>query len=309
LYLLGRHHFAKYTAPAMRRSIEYFEQALTRDSSFAPAYAALADAQVFVVLWGRGRPRDLMPAARTAALRAIALDSTLGDAHTALGLIEAAYEWNWKAAEARFQHAIALSPNSPYAHMWYGSFVLTPLGRHDEALTELRRAQELDPVSLPVRYNLGFRYYFARQFANAIVEFQRALELDPGFAPARVGLGFTYSGLGRFDEAIRAMEEAEPDSAMTSNAVVGATYAWAGRPERARTILESLAERARQEYVHPMDFALLYSALGDRDQAFHWLDRAYEERSFLLIWINVATWYDRIRDDPRFTALLRELGW
>lgn len=163
-------------------------------------------------------------------------------------------------------------------------------------------------MSLPVRYNLGFRYYFARQFANAIVEFQRALELDPGFAPARVGLGFTYSGLGRFDEAIRAMEEAEPDSAMTSNAVVGAVYAWAGRRKHARTILENLAERARREYVHPMDFALLYAALGDRNQAFHWLERAYEERSFLLIWINVATWYDGIRDDPRFAALVRNIG-
>jgi serine/threonine-protein kinase len=308
LYLLGRHHFAKYTAPAMRRSIDYYEQALARDSTFAPAYAALADAQVFVVLWGRGRPRDLMPAARAAAFRAIALDSTLGDAHTALGLIEAAYEWNWKVAEARFRHAIALSPNSPYAHMWYGSFVLTPLGRHDEALAELRRAQELDPVSLPVRYNLGFRYYFARQFGNAIVEFQRALELDPGFAPARVGLGFTYSGLGRYDEAIRAMEEAEPDSAMTSNAVVGAVYAWAGRREHARTILLSVAERARRGYAHPMDFALLYAALGERDQAFQWLRRAYEERSFLLIWINVATWYDGIRDDSRFAALVRDVG-
>ncbi len=159
LYLLGHHYFARYTPPAMRRSIEYFEQAIAKDSGFAPAYAALADAQVFLVLWGRAQPRALMPAARAAAARALRVDSTLGDAHTALGLIAAAYDWDWDAAETHFRRAIALSPNSAYAHMWYGSFVLSPLGRHDEALAELHRAVELDPVSLPVRWNLGNRYY------------------------------------------------------------------------------------------------------------------------------------------------------
>ncbi|MFL5493192.1 MAG: protein kinase domain-containing protein [Gemmatimonadales bacterium] len=308
LYLLGRHHFARYTPPAMRRSIAYFEQAIARDSGFAPAYAALADAQVFLVLWGRARPNDLMPAARAAAARALRVDSTLGDAHTALGLIAAAYDWDWGAAEARFRRAIALSPNSAFAYMWYGSFVLSPLGRYDEALAQLRRAQELDPVSLPVRYNLGARYYDARRFKDAVVEFQRALELDPGFAPARTWLGFAYAGLGRYDDAIHQMEQAVPDSAMTSNAVLGAVYAWAGQRDRARVILRSLVARAGREYVHPMDFSLLYAALGQRDEAFRWLRRAYEERSFLLIWINVATWYDGIRDDPRFAVLVRDVG-
>jgi TolB-like protein/Flp pilus assembly protein TadD len=308
LYLLGRHHFARYTRPAFRRSIEYFQQALARDSTFAPAYAALADARVFVVLWGRERPRDLMPAARAAALKASVLDSTLGDAHTALGLIAAAYDWDWKAAEAHFRQAIALSPNSPYAHMWYGAFVLSPLGRHDEALAELRRAAELDPVSLPVRWNLAYRYYYARQFKEAVTEFERALELDPGFAPARSGLGHAYAGLGRYDEALAAMQTAEPDSAMTSNAVVGAVYAWAGQHDSAQTILRQMTDRSKREYVHPMDFSLLHAALGQRDEAFRWLRRAYEERSFLLIWVNVATWYDSLRDDPRFTALVRDLG-
>jgi serine/threonine-protein kinase len=308
LYLLGHHHFARYTPPAIRRSIEYFEQAIARDSGFAPAYAALADAQVFLVLWGRARPHALMPAARAAAARALNVDSTLGDAHTALGLIAAAYDWDWDAAETHFRRAIELSPNSAYAHMWYGSFVLSPLGRHDEALTELRRAVELDPVSLPVRWNLGCRYYFARQFNEAVVELQRALELDPGFAPTRTWLGFAYAGLGRYDDAIHAMQQAVPDSAMTSNAVLGAVYAWAGQRDRARVILRSLVARAKREDVHPMDFSLLYAALGQRDEAFRWLRRAYEERSFLLIWINVATWYDGVRDDPRFAELVRDIG-
>ena len=308
LYLLGRHHFARYTPPAMRRSIEYLEQAIAKDSGFAPAYAALADARVFLVLWGRARPRDLVPAARAAALKAIEVDSTLGDAHTALGLIAAAYDWDWKGAEAHFRRAIALSPNSAYAYMWYGSFVLSPLGRFDEAFAALRRAQELDPVSLPVRWNLGVRYYEARRYDDAIVEFKRALELDPGFAPARTWLGFTYAAMGRHEEAIRAVQRALPDSAMTSNAVLGAVYAWAGQRERARAILRSLEARAEREHVHPMDFSLLYTALGQREEAFRWLRRAYEERSFLLIWINVASWYDGIRDDPRFAALVRDLG-
>ena len=196
LYLLGRYYFGKGTFSGRRRSVEYFEQAIKRDSLFAPAYAALADALVFLAYLGQARPREVLPQARADARRAIQIDSTFGDAYASLGVITAAYDWDWKAAEALFRRALTLSPNSVYAHMWYSFFVLSPLGRHDDALAEMRRALDLDPVSLEVRYHLGVANYMARRYDSAIVEYRRALDLDQTYAPARDGLGFSYAAIG-----------------------------------------------------------------------------------------------------------------
>jgi TolB-like protein/Flp pilus assembly protein TadD len=308
LYLLGRHHFAKYTPAGWKRSVEYFEQAIARDSTFALAYAGLADSYMLLGYLAILRPPDAFPKARAAALRAIALDSTLGEAHASLGLITAAYDRNWTAAEARFRRALTLSPNSVYAHMWYATFVLTPLGRHDEAIAEMRRAEALDPVSLPVRLNVGFRYYYARRYDDAIVECQRALELDRNFPPVRAVLGFSYAALGRYDDAIREIRAAVADTTVTGVAVLGYVYALAGRDTEARSVLRTVKERSTHEYVVPLDFSLIHAALGERDEAFRWLRKAYEERAPLIVFINVAAWYDTVRDDPRFAELVRDLG-
>ena len=308
LYLFGRHHFAKYTPAGWKRSVQYFEQAIARDSTFARAYAELAVAYVLLGYLAVLPPGDALPKARVAALRALALDSTLGEAHASLGLITAAYDRDWKAAEARFQRALALSPNSVYAHMYYATFVLTPLGRHDEAIAEMRRAEELDPVSLPVRFNASYRYYFARRYADAIAECQRALELDRNFPPVRAVLGFSYAALGRYDDAIREVRAAVADTTVTGVAVLGYVYALAGRRTEARAVLRAVEKRSAHQYVVPLDFSLIYAALGQRDEAFRWLRKAYEERAPLLIFINVAAWYDTVRDDPRFAELVRDLG-
>jgi tetratricopeptide (TPR) repeat protein len=308
LYLFGRHHFAKYTPAGWRRSVEYFEQAIGRDSSFALAYAELADAYVLLGYLAVLPPRDVFPKARAAAVRALALDSTLGEAHASLGLITAAYDRNWAAAEARFRRALALSPNSVYAHMWYATFVLTPLGRHDEAIAEMRKAVALDPVSLPVRYNVAFRYYFARRYDAAIVECQRALELDRNFPPVRAVLGFSYAALGRYDDAIREIRAAVADTTVTGVAVLGYVYALAGRDTEARSVLRAVKEHSTKGYVVPLDFSLIHAALGERDEAFRWLRKAHEERAPLIVFINVAAWYDTVRDDPRFAELVRDLG-
>ena len=308
LYLLGRYHFAKYTPAGWKRSVEYFAQAIQRDSTFALAYAGLADAYMLLGYLAILRPADAFPKARSAALRAIALDSTLGEAHASLGLITAAYDRDWRAAEARFRRALALSPNSVYAHMWYATFVLTPLGRHDEAIAEMQRAEAIDPVSLPVRFNVSFRYYFARRYDDAIAACQRALELDPTFAPVRAVLGFSYAALGRYDDAIREIRAAVADTTVTGVAVLGYVYALAGRKAEARSVLRAVQERSTQAYVVPLDFSLIYAALGERDEAFRWLRKAYQERAPLIVFINVAAWYDTVRDDPRFAALVRDLG-
>jgi eukaryotic-like serine/threonine-protein kinase len=307
LYLVGRYHFAKYTPTSWKRSIQYFEQAVARDSSFALAYAGIADAYVLLGSLAVLQPGEAFPQARRAAQRALSQDSSLAEAHASLGLITAAYDHNWSAAEVHFRRALTLSPNSVYAHMWYAAFFLSPLGRHDEAIAEMRRAATIDPVSLPVRFNMAYRYYLARRYDEAIAECHRALELDPNF-PVHGVLGFSYAALKRYDVAVRELEAALPDTTVTSYAVLGYVYALAGRNADARSILSSVKARAARSYVIPLDFSIIYAALGERDEAFRWLRRAYEEHDPLLVFINVAAWYDTVRDDPRFAALVKDLG-
>ncbi len=308
LYLLGRYHFAKYTPAGWKRSLGYFEQAIARDSAFALPYAGLADAYVLLGTLAILRPSEAFPKARAAAERALYLNSTLAEAHASLGLVTAVYDRNWKSAEVLFRRALTLSPSSVYAHMWYGTFLLTPLGRHDEAIAEIQRAKTLDPVSLPVRFNAGYRYYFARQYDEAIAECQTALELDPTFPALHTVLGFSYAALRRYNDAIREIRAALPDSVVTGIAVLGYVYALAGRDAEARSILAEVKERSTRTYVIPLDLSIIYAALGERDEAFHWLRKAFEERDPLLVFINVAAWYDTVRDDPRFAALVRDLG-
>jgi TolB-like protein/Tfp pilus assembly protein PilF len=307
-YLIGRHHFARYTPTSWRRSIGYFEQAIARDPEFALAHAGVADAYVLLGFIAVLPPGDAFPKARAAAERALVLDSTLGEAYASLAFVSAVYNREWNTAEALFRRALALSPSSAYVHMWYGSFLLSPLGRHDEAIAEMQRAKDLDPVSLPVRFNMGYRYYFARRYDDAIAECQRALELDPNFPAVHAVLGFSYAALGRYQDAIREIRAAVPDTAVTGVAVLGYVYALAGRVAEARAILGGVKERARHAYVVPLDFSLIHAALGERDEAFRWLRNAYEERTPLLVFINVAAWYDTVRDDPRFATLVRDLG-
>ena len=163
-------------------------------------------------------------------------------------------------------------------------------------------------LSLPVRFNAGYRYYFARQYDEAIAECQTALELDPTFPALHTVLGFSYAALRRYNDAIREIRAALPDSVVTGIAVLGYVYALAGRDAEARSILAEVKERSTRTYVIPLDLSIIYAALGERDEAFHWLRKAFEERDPLLVFINVAAWYDTVRDDPRFAALVRDLG-
>jgi serine/threonine-protein kinase len=308
LYLIGRHHFARYTPADWKRSVQYFEQAIERDSTFALAYAGMADAYVLLGYLALLPPGNAFPKARDAAQQALALDNTLGEAHASLGLVTAVYDRKWQAAELLFRRAKVLSPSSVYAHMWYAMFLLTPLGRHDEAKAEMQRAQDLDPVSLLVRFNVGYRHYFERRYSEAIAECQRALELDPNYSAMHAVLGFSYAAVGQYQDAIREIRGAVADTTVTGIAVLGYVYALAGRNAEARSILQRVKEHAKHGYVLPLDFSLIYAALGERDEAFRWLRRAFEERSPLIIFINVAAWYDTVRDDPRFAALVRDLA-
>ena len=306
LYLLGRHYFEQGTVTGRRRAIEHFERAITLDSGFALAYVGLADTKMFLARFGQSRPREEIPAARAAALRAISLDSNLAEAHASFAL-SSALAWNWSLAEAEFRRAIELNPNSTYARMWYSAFVLSPQQRHDEAIAELRKALELDPVSLQVRYQLGMANYFAGRLDSAIAAFRATLDLDRNYSPARAGLGFAYAATGRYGEAIEETQRAVADSAVTSEAVLGYIFARAGQQAQARIILRRLQERARREYVPPADFKLLYIGLGQMDSAFYWLGRSYDEREPLLLW-DAAGRDNPMGRDPRFGIVLRKMG-
>lgn len=310
LYLLGRYHFGRGTPAEWRRSIGYYEQALQRDSAFALAFVGLADARAFLAYLGRERPLDVFPAARAAVLKAIALDSTLGEAHASLGLILAGYDRDFTQAETEFRKALALSPNSVYAHLWYAFFVLSPLARHDESITLLKRAVELDPVSLEVHNRLGFANFMARRYDAAIAEYRRALDLDPSFSMAHSGLGWVFSAMGRHEEAISEIRQSQVDSTVTSDAVLAFMYARAGRRDESLTMLHALQDRERRgQYVIPEDYALLYEGLGDYDQALRWRRKAFEERSPLQVaWVGEPEQTPMGRD-PRWAAMLREFGF
>jgi TolB-like protein/Tfp pilus assembly protein PilF len=307
-YLLGRYHFGKHNIPDWRRSIEYFDQAIGRDPAFALAHAALADSWTWLGYLGALPSREAFPNARDAAQRALALDATLAAAHASLGLVTAAFDWDWIRAETAFRRALELNPSSVNGHLWYAAFVLTPTARHAAAIAEMQTAAELDPVSLDVRYNLGMAYYFARRYEPALTVFQQALDLDRSFSAAHAGLGFTFAALGRYEEAIVEFQHAVAGSAATSEAVAAYAVALAGRRDEARATLRALEERARHQYVIPMEFSLLYTGLGEPDNAFKWLRKAYEERLPLLVAFITAACHDPLRGDPRFAALVHDLG-
>ena len=305
-YALGRSLFSEYRPESFVGSIEHFRRALARDSAYAQAYAGLADAYSLQGLRGGTVPREAFALARSAAVRAIALDDRLGDAHAALGFVQAIFDRDWKAAERSFRRALEVSPGSVFARTWYAAFVLTPQGRHDEAIAMIREAARLDPLNPPVRYNVGFRYYFARRFNEAEREFRRLLDREPAFLAVHQGLGLTYLAQGRFAEGI---EETHADAALLGNVtLLGYAYALAGRGEDARRILDRLRDSARTSYVQPMDFSLIYAGLGESDSAFAHLENARVSRAGYLVFINEAPWYDRVRSDPRFAPLVRSLG-
>ena len=307
-YLKGRHQLNLRTESALRLSLESFGQALRDDPKFALAHAGLSDAYSTLTWLEFVRPRAAFPRARNAAVRALELDPTLAEAHASLGFVRFLYDRSWVDAEREFRHAIALNPNYPTAHQFY-SDLLKALGRLDEALVEVNRALELDPVSLGINTALGHVLYLSRRYDAAIAQYKRALNLDPNFAQAHLWFGRPYLEKGLFDRAIEEVETAvrlTRESTM-SLAVLGHALASAGRPKEARAILSTLAKRGRSRYVPSYWIALVHVGLDDKDRAFEWLGRAERERSAWLAWVKVEPRFDRLRSDPRFDRLLRRL--
>jgi TolB-like protein/Flp pilus assembly protein TadD len=309
LYLKGRFYWNKRTGEALKKSIEYFNQAIEKDPSFALAYVGLADC--YVVPANPLPPREVMPKAKAAAMRVLELDETLAEAHASLARVLAAYDWDWTSAEKEYKRAIELNPRYAIAHQWYGG-CLAVMGRSNEAIAERKRAQELDPLSLIINFELGSAFYYARDYDQAIEQFQKTLELDQNFPPAHVSLPAAYEQKGMYGEAIAEFKSAIPRKGGSewtlSKAGLGHVYAVSGKKSEARTVLEELKQLSGQEYVPAPGIALIYAGLGEKDQAFAWLDKGYEERSFQMQWIKIEPRWDSLRSDPRFQDLMRRVG-
>jgi TolB-like protein/DNA-binding winged helix-turn-helix (wHTH) protein/Flp pilus assembly protein TadD len=309
LYLKGRFYWNKRTAEALKKSVEYFNQAIDKDPRFALAYAGLADC--YVVPANRLPPREAMPKAKAAAIRALELDETLAEAHASLGRVLAAYDWDWTSAEKEYKRAIELNPRYAVAHQWYGGY-LAVMGRSDEAIAERKRAVELEPLSPIINFELGLAFYYARDYDLAIEQFQKTLELDQNFPAAHNFLPAAYEQKGMYSEAIAEFKKAIPLTGKSewtlSKAGLGHVYAVTGKKSEARTVLDELKQASEQEYVPANSIALIYAGLGEKDQAFAWLDKAYEQRAFQLQWIKLDPRWDSLRSDPRFQDLMRRLG-
>ncbi|MGA7923904.1 MAG: tetratricopeptide repeat protein, partial [Thermoplasmata archaeon] len=308
-YLKGRHLLNRRTDDSLRQALRNFQVALKRDPHLANAYAGIADAYSTLAWLEFVRPRYAFPRARAAAEKAVALDSTLADAHASLGFVRFLYDRSWVEAESEFRRSIALNPNYPTAHQFYSDF-LKAMGRLDEALTEIRRALELDPLSLAINTAVGHVLYLSRQYDRAIEQYRKALELDPNFVQAHLWFGRPYLEKGMYEEAIHEVGIAArlSNESTMSLAVLGHAYASAGRAREARELLTRLLQRSRRQYVPSYWIALIHVGLDDRDRAFTWLERANRERSAWLAWAKVEPRFDRLRTDVRFPRLLRRLN-
>jgi DNA-binding winged helix-turn-helix (wHTH) protein/TolB-like protein len=310
LYAMGRYFWSKMTVEGFNKSIEYYNEAIKLDHDYALAYAGLADSHNFLGSFGRIPVSESHPRAREAAERALALDEQLAEAHTSLAAIIMDYYWDWSEAERHFARAIELNDNYALAHHLYSQY-LSLNQRFDQSIAEAKKAQEIDPLSVNESNNVALALYRARRYDESIKAAKETLEMDKAFAPAHINLGFAYLEKGMNSEAIEEFKEGRTlthDSPQLI-AMLGYSYARAGMTIEARTILKQLEQRSRKEYVSPFDIAGIHIGLGDKDTAFLWLERSYNERSWLLSYIKVEPLFDPLRSDPRFINLTRRVGF
>ena len=307
-YLKGRYYANRRTMEGYQKAIENFQQATKLDPGYALAYSGLANAYVAFDFYGILPPWETSPKAKTAAINALIIDDTLAEAHTSLACVKMMYERDWSNAERAFKKALELDQNYAHAHNWYSHFLMA-MGRIEESLAESRLALLLDPLDDSVNQYLGWHYIHARQFDRAIAQLEKTLAHNPDFFLARVTLGMAYVQKGEFTNAIAEFQKAQQiDGSHLVLGFLGHAYAMAGDREAAIEALNELEELAERAYVPPYTIALIYTALGEKPQAFEWFEKAYASQNEWLNWIKVAPEVDSLRAEPQFTELLRLLN-
>jgi adenylate cyclase len=315
LCLKARYHLLKMTQEGREAGRRYCEQAITFDPNYALAYVVLAESYLWSLYWGSTNPREAFPRAKSAALEALRLDDTIADAHSALGTVLGSGEFDWRRAEREFSRALELSPSSSvvrYDYAWcYAMWFLFPLGRVEQALIEMRRALELDPLDPFYNTLVGYLLQVMRQFEPAVAQLKHAVDLDPTFFFSHWFLSVAYVHYGLSDEAIPVAERANELSggnALTLGAL-GIFYGRAGRTTEARQILEDLTARRQSTYVPASALAWAHIGVGELDESLEWIARGIEERDPLIVTaLKSATTYDCLRSHPAFPALLRKMN-
>jgi eukaryotic-like serine/threonine-protein kinase len=314
LYLKGRYHQNQTTAEGYRKGIEYFQQAIDKDPGYALAYAGLAGS--YAGLGGGNAyasPRETLPKAKAAATRALELDETVGEAHTALGYAGFLSDWNWAKAEREFRRAIELNPNNAISHAVY-SEVLGTQERFDESVAEGERAQKLDPLSPHALTALGYAYLSTHRNDEAIAQFQSALELDPNAGNIRAQLAWAYGAKRMYPRAIAEYEKiAEQEKTMTEEnqtvtSGMGWLYAVSGRRADALKVAKEFKDLSSHAYIDPYNIAVIYAGLGDKDEVFRWLEKGYELRSSGMPYLTTDPFWDGIHSDPRYADLRRRMA-
>ena len=309
LYLKGRFFWNKRTGQDLKTACDYFQQAIAIDPQYATVYAGLAESYLLIPLFGAGLPQEYFPKAKAAAQRAIELEETSAEAHTALGLLFCFSDANFAESEKEFKRAIALNPNYATAHHWFGNALLVALGRFDEAIRENQRAVELDPLSLIINADLGSTFMMARRYDQAIAQLQRTLTLDNKFGYALWNLGEALYLKGDTAAAIAKYEKARSlDYDPQIVGLLGRAYADAGKKDKAMELIGELEARARQQFVRGYLIALIYIGLGDKTKAIDYLEREYLNHDNIdTAWIRADPMLDPLRGDPRFEALAEKI--
>jgi TolB-like protein/Flp pilus assembly protein TadD len=316
-YLKGRSLWYERTSTSLAKSVEYFQRAIQKEPRYALAYSGLADAYglLAIIPWDGLSPREAMPKAKAAALKALEIDDSLAEAYSSLALVLHRYDWNWQAAEENYKRAIQLNPNNARPHLWYG-WLLKTAGRREEALAELKEAEEvtrrIDPLGLvDIRASVANSLYLAQQYDRAIEECRRASNLNPDYFLLHYVLGRAYAQKRMYAQSIRVLEEAV--SSHRGNLVLvmalGHAYAVSGRKVKALKVLEDLKAQRKQRYIPAIYLAAIYAGLRDKDQAFTWIEECYQERSDGMTYLYVERLFDSLRSDPRFRDLTRRAGF
>jgi serine/threonine protein kinase/Tfp pilus assembly protein PilF len=307
----GRYFWNKRTEEDLKRAIGYFEQALQLDPNYALAYVGLANSYLLLPEYGVYRSKEAYPKVKEAAMKALEIDDMLAEAYVTLAQIKRRYDYDWAAAERTYKRAIELDPNYATAHHWYG-YDLMCVERYDEAIDEIKRAYELDPLSLVINRNLGQVLYRAGRYDEALEALNKTLEMDPTFSATHLYLGSVYLQKSRYEDALAEFQKEKEYSkgwGTRAEAWIGVAYMKLGQREKTQEILDELIKRSKQTYVRPTSIAMLYFILGEDDQGFQWLEKAYEEYDSFLRLIRTDLIFDRVRSDPRFREILRKMGY
>jgi len=303
-YLKGRYRWNQRTEPGLRAGIKYFQKAIELDPNYPQPYAGLADCYIMLANWGFVPGGEAYPKAETAARKALEIDDQLAEAYTSIAYATFLYDWDWSGAEQKFRRAIELNPNYATAHQFY-SIYLMAAGRQAEAQAQIKRAQELDPLSLIINSVVGWIYYEGRQYDQAIQECEKAVEMDPSYAPAVLDLGTIYLRTGEYEKAIAQFERARTvvgDKGVVLSYLAQAR-ALSGNKVEAERILRGLEKPSAPMFVSPWDFALIHLALGDKEKALSFLEKAVDQHVGWVVRLGVDPALDTLRADPRFKAL------